>query len=166
MTKRIPSAAAIGSLFEKARGSHVNSVKYLIDCGGALTAAKEAIPRGDWVFWLKDHQAQLGFTEDTAQRMMRAAKLSKNHASVVLSDEEAVKISRVIWNHTNEQVPMLEDQTSPPIKRFRKMLEWCRIKSRAEVIAELDREEVPLFTEMASEMAAWLLAYTKEASRP
>ena len=166
MSKLIPQAVAIGSLFTKARTSHANSVKYLLDCGRALNAAKEAVGHGEWVFWLKDHQGELGFSESTAQRLMRGAKqMAKAAPARDLTEEEAIKVSRQIWNHEKE-VPMVEDQTSPAIKRLRKMLEWSRGKSSAEVIAELDREEVAIFASMASEMAAWLLACTEELPKP
>ncbi len=109
------AALTIGILYRKARGSVVDSVRYLIEAGQLLTKEKESKPHGQWLPWLADNEDALGFGERTARLLMAAAnrKLASD-----LTEGEALQIGRTIWGHTPRKLPKPEpeqrDDDLPP----------------------------------------------------
>jgi hypothetical protein len=91
-------AIAIGNLCEKAKGSLVDAVKYLIEAGEKLTRKKAELNHGEWMPWLKENVDVLGFGHPTATRMMKAA--GKYCAGATFTETEASQISKNIWGHT------------------------------------------------------------------
>lgn len=91
-------AAEIGKLYQQARSSLVESVKYLIACGEKLATKKASLSHGEWLPWLQDNAAVLGFeTPRTAQLLMVAAANAKPASH--LDEAAAVAVSRSIWGH-------------------------------------------------------------------
>jgi hypothetical protein len=67
-------AIQIGELYQKARLSLVESVRFAIACGQRLKAKQDSLPHGAWLPWLRDNAEVLGFdTPRTAQRLMALA---------------------------------------------------------------------------------------------
>lgn len=109
------TAASIGQLFRQAKTTHIDSVRYLAECGRQLAMKREHLEHGDWMQWLKENEQELGFSYKTAQRMLRIDEdrtLASN-----LSEEKALDISRSIWGHTQNvykpRTPVA--RTSPPV---------------------------------------------------
>jgi ParB family chromosome partitioning protein len=92
----------IGELYERARLSLVDSVKYQIECGRALASKKESLPHGGWLQWLEANELTLGFGPKTAPRLM---KLAGKYLVDEISDEtEALQISRETWGNNAPRV--------------------------------------------------------------
>lgn len=93
-------AADIGKLYQLARSSVVDSVKYCIEAGRRLAAKKQEMKHGEWMPWLSENADVLGFeTDRTAQRLI---KLSANPTPASdLDGGAAVEISRKLWGHEN-----------------------------------------------------------------
>lgn len=93
-------AIEIGALFEKARSSIVDSVRYQIECGQRLMAKKADLPHGAWLPWLADNARVLGFeTRRTAARLMQVAVQANGTPATHLEPTEALAISRQTWGH-------------------------------------------------------------------
>jgi hypothetical protein len=96
-------AVQIGWLYQTARSSLVNSLKYSVECGQRLIAKKKDMKHGEWLPWLKANDETLGFKDDsTAQRLM---KLASNPASTRdLTEGAAVTASRKLWGNNDSQL--------------------------------------------------------------
>lgn len=95
-------AVEIGALYEKARSSIVESVRYQIECGQRLADKKASLAHGEWLAWLKANAGVLGFeTRRTAAMLMAAARTSNEKPASHLAPNEAVQISRQTWGHSN-----------------------------------------------------------------
>jgi hypothetical protein len=93
-----PEAAEIGALFERSGGMMVDAIAARIECGEKLLAKKGEQGHGCWLGWLKANRKVLGFGEDAAERMMRAARA--NSASTrKMTEAEALKLSRSMWGN-------------------------------------------------------------------
>jgi hypothetical protein len=90
-------AVEIGNLYRNGKASMADSVRYLVEAGRRLAGKKPELGHGHWLPWLKANEAELGFGEWTAQRLMGAA--SKYVASHGFDDAGALRISREIWGH-------------------------------------------------------------------
>ena len=91
-------AIEIGQLYQKAKHSLVDSVKYLIKCGQRLIEKKASMKHGQWLSWLEDNAEVLGFSSRrTASMLMKAA--ANGQPASHLSTTEAAQISRQIWGH-------------------------------------------------------------------
>lgn len=95
-------AVAIGNLCSKARGSIVDSVKYLIEAGQKLIAKKKSLAHGEWMSWLKENKDALGFGIDAANRLMKCARTNSEPA-LNLTEAEATQISKSVWGHTKSK---------------------------------------------------------------
>lgn len=144
---------AIGTLYQRAKADFRSSVSLLIECGHELIAAKEAVPFGDWLLWLKAHRDELGFCDRTARRLMDAA--SKWTPASDLDDEEALILSRKIWGH-EPPVPMEAEVFSQAFKRLNNWGQWVAKHPVHEVINEVTAEEARQIERIASETSAWL----------
>ncbi len=92
-------AIEIGELYEKARISIVESVRYQIECGQRLVEKKASMAHGEWLPWLQSNAGVLGFeTDRTAQMLMKVAKANTKPASD-FDHAQAVQISRQTWGH-------------------------------------------------------------------
>jgi hypothetical protein len=93
-----PEAAEIAELFERGGGLMVDAIKARLECGHRLIAKKQEQGHGCWLQWLKANRKVLGFGEDAAERMMRAARansaLTRN-----MTEAEALKLSRNLWGN-------------------------------------------------------------------
>ena len=96
-------ASGIGQLYRSAYGSHVESVRQLIEAGKRLTAQKAALPHGEWMLWVKQHQGALGFNDRVARMLMEGAR--KWQLAADLTEQQALTISRDIWGHEREVSP-------------------------------------------------------------
>lgn len=104
------AAVEIGRLYERARTSIVDSVRYQIECGRRLAEKKASLNHGEWLPWLEANAGVLGFTSDrTARMLMQAAGTNRKPASD-LDEDSAVQISRKVWGHKPER-------PSPPARR-------------------------------------------------
>ena len=93
-------AVAIGNLCAKAKGSMVDSVKYLIEAGKKLIDKKESLDHGEWMPWLKENADALGFRgKNTAANLMTAATI-KIPVNGEFSEVEASQISNSVWGNT------------------------------------------------------------------
>lgn len=112
--------SAIAALYHRARGSHLESVSCLLECGTQLQQAKDAIPYGEWLLWLKEHETALGFGVWTAQRLLRLAR--ETWLATHLTDEDALKVSRQIWGHE----PAVESTPAiPTLGYLHRMFDWA-----------------------------------------
>lgn len=97
------SAGAIGQLFQRAHGSHQESVQCLIEAGRRLRDIKRDLSHGEWQKWVLANREALGFGLQTAQRLMNAAKTSP---ATLLNDEDAAELNRRIWGHLSRDAGM------------------------------------------------------------
>jgi ParB family chromosome partitioning protein len=92
-------AIEIGNLYEKARSSILESVKYQIECGRRLAEKKGKLSHGKWLPWLEENAGVLGFESDsTARRLMSLANRALTHD---LTEADALAISRQTWGNSN-----------------------------------------------------------------
>ena len=90
-------AVEIGENYNAARSSAIESVRHLHECGQGLIAKKARLQHGEWLPWLENNAAVLGFeTRRTAARLM---KMANETLASHLEPAEAVQISREIWGH-------------------------------------------------------------------
>lgn len=104
------SAQTIGALFRRAHATHVDSVRYLVQCGERLFQKREGLAHGEWLPWLEDNRETLGFGERTAQLLIKGAKsnpqLTSDSNPKLASDlppAECLKINRKIWGNHNHR---------------------------------------------------------------
>jgi phage N-6-adenine-methyltransferase len=91
-------AILIGDLYRKARGSMVDSVKYLVEAGQRLIAKKATLIHGEWLPWLAANAEALGFeSRFTAAKLMKIAE--KCAAGGTIDEVEAVRLNRLAWGH-------------------------------------------------------------------
>jgi ParB family chromosome partitioning protein len=104
-------ASAIGGLFRKAHATHVDSVRYLFQCGERLREKKTTLSHGGWLPWLEANREILGFGERTAQLLIKGANSNPQLASdsqnpkltADLPPAECLKINRKIWGNHNHR---------------------------------------------------------------
>ena len=133
------AAVSVGMLYRKARSSHIQTVQLLLEAGKQLRAQKEALAHGEWLLWIQAHRAELGFGDDTAQKLMRAALQFANTASnAALSDDEASRLNRLIWRNEPEPSPYPND--GPPVAYVHRISQWADKRNWAE-FDELDDDE-------------------------
>lgn len=102
------SADAIGQLFQRAHGSHQESVQCLIEAGRRLREVKRDLSHGEWGSWVQNNRDHLGFGYSTARRLLNAAA---NCASTrILKDDEAAEINRRIWGN------LASEPTAPKLR--------------------------------------------------
>jgi hypothetical protein len=103
-----PEAAEIAALFERSGGMMVEAIKARLECGHRLLAKKKEQGHGCWLQWLKANRKVLGFGEDAAERMMRAAAnsaLTRN-----MTEADALKLSRKMWGNSPKPKSAAADQ--------------------------------------------------------
>lgn len=105
------SAQEIGRLFRRAHATHVDSVRYLIQCGECLQQKRERLAHGEWLPWLEANREALGFGERTARMLMAGARsnpqlledASNRKLTADLPPAECLKINRKIWGNHNHR---------------------------------------------------------------
>ena len=145
----------IGRLYKLARSSHVDSVKYLVQCGEALQAVKDSIGFGEWMLWLKDHQKDLGFDDRTARRMMQAAKEWSSTSN--LDDDRAAKMNRQIWGNAPPPRVEIEDH-SKAYRHLVRFIEWFKARPAWTVNSELSREEAAEIRAQLADAKEWIVS--------
>jgi phage N-6-adenine-methyltransferase len=91
-------AQIIGELYRKAAKSAIESIRYAIECGRALTAKKSTLAHGDWLAWLKGNSEVLGFdTPRTAQRLMQLG--ANTTLTSLLTETTATKALLELWGN-------------------------------------------------------------------
>jgi hypothetical protein len=123
-------AIAIGRLCEKAKGSIVDSVKYLIEAGQKLAKKKDEVGHGEWLPWLKANADTLGFAVQknachTAARLIKLA--NPNHAPARdFTETEASQISKSVWGHTKRKASKPREskrgQTTPQLDKAKEIV--------------------------------------------
>lgn len=106
VTNAALSATSIGALFRKAHITHLESVRFAIECGARLIAKKASLEHGEWLPWLKANSEILGFGGLAAQRLMKVAGENPSLATD-LKPDEAIKLNRVIWGHAPKATPRI-----------------------------------------------------------
>ena len=149
------SPAIIGKLFKLARGSHIDSVKYLVQCGEALVAVKDSLGYGEWMLWLKDHQKDLGFDDRTARRMMQAAK--EWTLASDLDDDKAAKLNRQIWGHQPPPKVDIEEH-SKDYRQLMRIVEWMRTNPAWTVNSSLSRAEAGEIRGYLNDAREWIVS--------
>jgi phage N-6-adenine-methyltransferase len=99
-------AIRIGESYRKAKLSIIDSVKYQIECGRALTEKKNSLSHGEWLPWLEANQGTLKFeSRQTASRLM---KLASNGAAThhLESPAQALQFSRETWGNDSTLRPL------------------------------------------------------------
>jgi hypothetical protein len=104
-------AVQIGRLCDKSRASAIESAKCLIEAGKRLTEKKKSLNHGEWLPWLKENAGVLGFQEQTAQRLMAAAKTS---LATDFTEDEASRIIRSVWGHKPKDPGLKKPAFTPP----------------------------------------------------
>ena len=135
----------IGSLFQRARASHIDTVRYLLECGQKLIEQKEATPFGEWLLWVKRHQQILGFNDRTARRLMDAARRYRS-STTDLDDDSAAKLNRLIWGNEPEISPY---EPRPLIGYASRVSEWTARHAPEEADDLTDEERVQLLDSFA-----------------
>jgi len=74
----------------------VDGLKYYIECGIKLKAVKDSKNNREWIPWLRDNKAVLGFERVAAWRMMKVSSVS---LAKHIDDSEALAILRKLWGH-------------------------------------------------------------------
>src|SRR5262245_7842604 len=74
-----PDAFCMGELYQKARSSLVNSIRYYLQLGKQLNDKKRSMKHGQWRPWLDAHVHVLGFGYRTAQRLRNGYATSTSH---------------------------------------------------------------------------------------
>lgn len=98
ITKTDADAKKIGDLYHRAKRGAVESVRLLLQAGSRLAKKKAELGHGEWLPWIEANEDTLGFKEQAAQRLIRAA--SKYVVNDGFDDDRAVAISREIWGNT------------------------------------------------------------------
>lgn len=156
-------AEGIGSLYRQARQTHGAAVAYLLEAGVQLRKQKAAVGHGNWLLWVKDHQEQLGFGDDTAQKLMRAAQQFANAAlNAELSDEEASRINRLVWRNEPEPTPYL---AGPPVNYVHRVAQWTAKHDPAEYDT-LDADERSALLESITRTESWLSGLRARLQNP
>ena len=98
-----PDAFSMGELYQKARSSLVNSIRYYLHLGKQLNDKKRSMKHGQWRPWLDAHAHVLGFGYRTAQRLRNGYATSTSHleADTVMDEATAIRISRDIWGNAD-----------------------------------------------------------------
>ncbi len=151
-TLNAEEANAIGALFQQARLSHADSVKHLIACGTRLRAIKESRDHGTWLLWLKEHQEVLGFTDRTAQLLMRGAANTKLASD--LDEDQAAKLSRNIWGHAPSPKVEIEEH-GPEYRQLARMFDWFKSHPAWTVNSCLSRAEASDLREQVAHAREW-----------
>ena len=92
-----PDALVIGGLYQQAKTSLIESVRYQIDCGRRLAVKKRAVGHGNWLGWLERHRVELGFGVSAANKLMRGA--SKFVVDYEFDEATATAVSRELWGN-------------------------------------------------------------------
>jgi ParB family chromosome partitioning protein len=111
-----PDAVAIGEMYENARTSLVDSVRFLFACGERLRQKKQSLGHGNWLPWLAENEGVLGFGERTAQMLM--AGTANARLTSDLNEDDAVRLSRQIWGnkHNHRAIGTGENEWYTPPK--------------------------------------------------
>lgn len=96
------SPDTIGGLFRQAHATHIESVRFLIECGQLLKAKKDSLNFREWLPWLEENREALGFGERTAQLLMKAAD-SNPQLTSDLTPADVLRINRGIWGNSPEK---------------------------------------------------------------
>jgi len=153
------SPTIIGRLFKLAHSSHIDSVRYLVQCGEALHAVKESIGYGEWMIWLKENQKELGFDDRAARRMMQAAKdAAKEWSSTSeVHQDWAVRVNRQIWG--NQPPPKIEiEEHSKEYRQLMRMAEWMRDHPAWTVNSSLSRVEAADIRSALTDAREWIVS--------
>jgi phage N-6-adenine-methyltransferase len=97
--RRDQDAVDIGLLYQEARNSIIQSVRYLDAVGRRLIEKKDSLGHGRWLPWLRTYQDDLGFGERAAQWLMDGARWLASNPKLAsdLDEVTALQISRRFW---------------------------------------------------------------------
>ena len=143
--------ADIHSAYQTARSQQAASVLSLIECGRLLLAVKATTPHGEWLLWVKANEAELGFGDRTARRLMAAATEYRTLASD-LSAEDAAQLQRSIWGH-EPSISALP--AGPPVSYLQRFVGWAAKHDLAE-FDELYGEDRATALRHIAQARAWL----------
>ena len=91
-------ATEVGTLYQKAKKSLVESTHCLLECGRKLKEKRDSLAHGQWLPWLKENEGALGFRERTAQLLIRGYE-SNTKLTSDLDEAQATAITRQIWGN-------------------------------------------------------------------
>jgi len=97
---QVASAADIGALYKRAAGIEARALQQSLplyhQCGVELAKVKASLKHGEWLPWLREHAAVLGFKRITAHYLMTFANVQLAER---LTPEQAKQESRRLWGH-------------------------------------------------------------------
>lgn len=109
----------------------------ILEIGKLLIEAKEAIPHGDWLPWLRD---RVEFSERTAQNFMRVAREYASNPQLV-ADLGSVKKAIALLDVPEEERETFVEETGAAQLTARQLEEAIRARQQAEAdLAEKERQ--------------------------
>jgi hypothetical protein len=96
--------AALREDFADGELSIVASARLLIEAGQLLIAKKKNLPSAAWLPWLTENADTLGFSSQTAQRLM---KVAREYCISDISDaDEAFQVTNKVWPAAGRLPPL------------------------------------------------------------
>jgi hypothetical protein len=139
-------------LYRRARQSHIETVKFLLEAGAQLRRQKEALAHGEWLLWIQAHKSELGFGDVTAQRLMRAS-LEYTSLTTDLDDDKASQLNRLVWRNEPEPSPYPND--GPPVAYWNRFGGWT-VKTSPELFDGLPDDAWSDLETSFSQVEAWI----------
>jgi hypothetical protein len=94
-------AVEIGRLYRTFRASYVEAIRVAAEAGVRLRQKQKSVGHGNWLRWLADNEAALGFGERKAQRLIRLAEKGGPTLASDLTEKEAKQLTAELWGHGN-----------------------------------------------------------------
>lgn len=146
-------AKSIGERYQLARTTQLQTIQYLVQCGEHLQAQKAALPHGEWLLWVRQHQHLLGFDDRMARRMMEAARIVKSDVTTDLDETAALQISRRVWGNEPQVAELAE---RPPGAYLARFVIWTAKHSVDEFLGQADPAAVQAALTWLQQLAARL----------
>jgi DUF3102 family protein len=103
-------ARLIAREFSAAKRNMVEAVKHLHAAGTLPRKKKDSLPHGEWLPWLEANYDVLGFSDRTAQKLM---KFSNATLTADLDEAEAAKLTKELWGNPPPRLTKPDEEEEP-----------------------------------------------------